>query len=55
MVFGINTNQEILDEEIREIASSIKKEFSIEVDTQKVMAEFCNLFESKIIHRIGEK
>lgn len=49
---GINTNQEIFDEEIRDIASSIKKEFNIEVNTQKVMTEFCNLFETKMIHRL---
>ena len=49
---GINTNQEMFDEEIRDMASSIKKEFNIEVDTQKVMAEFCNLFETKMIHRL---
>ena len=48
----MNTNQEKFDEEISNIASSIKKEFSIEVDTKKVMAEFCNLFEDRIIKRI---
>lgn len=48
----MNTNQEKFDEEISDIASSIKKEFSIEVDTKKVITEFCNLFESKIMKRI---
>lgn len=52
MVFGINTNQEKFDEEISDIASSIKKEFNIEVDTQKIITEFCNMFESRMIHKI---
>lgn len=49
---GINTNQEKFDEEITTIASSIKNEFHIEVDVKKVISEFCNLFEDRIIHRI---
>lgn len=48
----MNTNQEKFVKEISNIASSIKKEFNIEVDTEKVMVEFCNLFESKIMKRI---
>ncbi len=55
MVFGINTNQEKFDEEISDIASSIKKEFNIEVDTEKLIAKFCNLFEDRIMERIGKK
>ena len=53
--FGINTIQETFDEEINQIASSIKKEFNMAVDNQKVMAEFCNLFENKIIDRMERK
>lgn len=49
---GINTSQEKFDEEIINIASSIKNEFHIEVDVNKVISEFCNLFEDRIIHRI---
>lgn len=51
----MNTGQEKFDEEIRNIATSIKNEFNIEVDNKKVITEFCNLFENKIIKRIGEK
>ena len=47
LVFGINTNQEQLSPEISEIASSIKNEFGIEVDSKKVITEFCNLLEEK--------
>lgn len=54
MVFGINTNQTKFAKEIEEIASSFQKEFRIEVDTQKVITEFCNLLEDKIRKRIGE-
>lgn len=45
---GINTNQEKFKEEISEIATSIKKEFKIEINNQKIITEFCNLFEPKI-------
>ena len=47
-MFGINTNQEMFAKEICELATSIKKEFKIDVDNQKVIAEFCNRLE-KII------
>lgn len=49
----MNTNQEKFNEEISTIASSIKKEFGIKVDNENVIVEFCNLFESKIVHRIS--
>ena len=55
LVFGINTNQEKFKEEISEIASSVKKEFGIEVDTKKVITEFCNLLEEKLRKRIEFK
>lgn len=45
MEFGINTNQENFHEEIRQIATSIKREFGITVDRKKVITEFCNLWE----------
>lgn len=48
----MNTNQEKFDEEISDVASSIKKEFNIEVDKEKVITEFCNLFEDRIMKRI---
>jgi BirA family biotin operon repressor/biotin-[acetyl-CoA-carboxylase] ligase len=51
---GINTNQKIFDKDIEDIASSIKKEFNIEINRNRVISEFCNLFEEKILKRIGE-
>ena len=49
---GINTNQKKFNEEISNIATSIKNEFNIEIDNEKVISEFCNLFENKIIKMI---
>lgn len=42
---GINTNKTKFNTEIRDIATSVKKEFGITVDRQIVIEEFCNLFE----------
>lgn len=49
---GINTNKEKFTEDIKDIATSIKKEFSIEVDREKFITDFCNRFEDKILERI---
>lgn len=46
---GINTNQEEFDAEIENIATSIKKKFNIEVNNKKLITEFCNKFEEKIL------
>lgn len=51
---GINTNQTCFDNEISNIATSIKKVFGIDVDSNKVISEICNIFEKEIIDRIGE-
>ncbi len=48
---GINTKKEKFTEDIKNIATSIKKEFGIEVDTKKFIAEFCNRFEEEIENR----
>lgn len=48
---GINTNQQEFTEEIKNIASSIKKEFKIEIENEKVISKFCELFEKKLIER----
>ena len=37
--------QEKFAEEIKDIATSIKKEFDIEIDRNEFIAEFCNKFE----------
>lgn len=50
---GINTSQTEFAEEISEVATSIKKEFDIDVNTQDFIEEFCNKFEKKIIERIA--
>ena len=44
---GINTNQEKFAKELEEIATSIKKEFGIQVENAKVIEKFCELFEEK--------
>lgn len=48
---GVNTVQTEFTKDIENIATSIKKEFNIEVDRIKIITEFCNLFEQKIIER----
>ncbi len=45
---GINTSQINFNSEVKEIASSIKKEFGVEVDREEVISEFCNYFEEYI-------
>lgn len=49
---GINTNQEKFNKAIKNIATSIKKEFGITVESNKVIKEFCKEFEEKLIKRI---
>jgi BirA family biotin operon repressor/biotin-[acetyl-CoA-carboxylase] ligase len=51
---GINTNKTKFPSDIKDIATSIKKEFNIEVDNFNIVTDFCNLFEEKINKRIGE-
>ena len=48
--YGIKDNKKAI--EISNIANSIKNEFNIEIDNEKVISEFCNLFENKIIKMI---
>lgn len=48
---GINTNQEKFNTEIKEIASSIKNEFHIKINTLEFISQFCNLFEECLIKR----
>ena len=42
------------EEEIKKIATSIQKEFEIEIDNRKIICEFCNEFEKKIKSRIED-
>lgn len=48
---GMNTNKKKFSEDIIDIATSIKKEFGIKVDRNKVISEFCNRFE-EIVNKI---
>ncbi len=50
---GINTNQKKFPNEIKNIATSIKNEFNIEIDNTKVLETFCNLLEEKLIRILG--
>ena len=46
---GINTNKTEVAEEIKNIASSIKDEFGIDVDNESVINRFCEIFEKWLI------
>lgn len=48
---GINTNKTKFPKEIQDIATSIKKEFGIEVNNIEFVKEFCNRLEQEIIKR----
>lgn len=48
---GINTSKQHFTDDIKNIATSIKKEFDIEVEVQEFITEFCNKFEIEIIRR----
>lgn len=52
---GINTNIQSFNNDIKDIATSIKNEFNINVDTQNFISEFCNKFEIEIMKRMEEK
>ena len=41
-------------DDIRNIATSIKKEFNIDVDNLFIVNEFCKIFEKKLMKRIEE-
>ena len=47
---GINTNQKEFEGKIKDIASSVSKEFNIkeEIDNDKIIIKFCNIFERKL-------
>ena len=49
---GINTNKQNFPQDIKDIATSIKKEFGVSIDTKEFIIEFCNCFEKKLIKRI---
>lgn len=51
---GINIQKENFSEDLIDIASSIKKEFNIDIDIIKFIAEFCNRFENKFKKRMED-
>ncbi len=48
---GINTMQQVFAKEIKDIASSIKNEFNVEIDSKEFIVEFCNEFEKELKNR----
>ena len=49
---GINTVKMQFTDDIKDIATSIKKEFELEINAQEFIAKFCNKFEKYILERI---
>lgn len=49
---GININKKYFTNDIKDIATSIKNEFKVDIDREEVIAEFCNIFEKEINRRI---
>ena len=49
---GINTIKMQFTDDIKDIATSIKKEYELEIDAQEFIAKFCNKFEKYILERI---
>ena len=49
---GINTEKVNFTDDIKNIATSIKKEFGIEVNRKKIITNFCEEFEKTLIRRI---
>ena len=49
---GINTSQQEFTQDIQNIATSIKKEFNIDVDSEEIIAEICNKIEEQIINKL---
>lgn len=50
---GINTSKEKFTDDIKTKATSIKKEFNINVNVMQFIEEFCNVFEKVVLERIG--
>lgn len=46
---GINTNQKELSSEIKDISTSIRNEFNIEINNYNLIGEFCNRLENNHI------
>lgn len=46
---GINVNQEEFPDEIKDIATSLNSEFGMDFSREKIISEFCNVFEEYCI------
>ena len=51
---GINTCKIQFSEDIKQIATSIKKETGVDIDREKIISEFCNRFEKVLETRISK-
>ena len=49
---GLNTNKTIFSDDIKDIATSIKREFDVEIDRDDFICEFCNRFENLLNYKI---
>ena len=52
---GINTNKQYFTDDIKDIGTSIKKEFGIEINSEEFVVEFCNLFEEYLEESLKER
>lgn len=50
---GINTEKQKFTEDIKEIATSIKKQCNLRIDVKEFITEFCNRFEKEILKRVS--
>lgn len=50
---GLNNSQIEFDDELKDIATSINKEFGIEIDGGRFIGMFCNMFEKLILTHLG--
>lgn len=48
---GINTSKKFFEDDIKDTATSIYKEFKIKVDNERIITEFCNRFEKYLIRQ----
>lgn len=48
---GINVNQEEFPDEIKDIATSLKSEFGMDFSREKIISEFCNIFEEYCLNK----
>ena len=49
---GMNTKKQNFSKDIENVATSIRKEFNIDIDTEEFISEFCNRFEKELYERI---